>query len=163
MFHPNRATCCFFFFFNIYSKLSPSLLFLQASLLCRMFYLSASIILPVLTQRHSLLISHFEGNLYLVVFWQLFSKKFLHWHLSFLSFITLYSESCSVVPDSATPWTVHGILQARILEWVVFPFSRESSLPRDQTQVSCSASGFFTSWATREARLCNVCIFYVFC
>ena len=32
--------------------------------------------------------------------------------------------------------TVHGILQAGILEWVAFPFSRESSQPRDQTQTS---------------------------
>ena len=47
-------------------------------------------------------------------------------------------------------YTVHGILQARILEWVVFPFSRGSSQPRDQTQVSLIAGGFFTSWATRE-------------
>ena len=45
--------------------------------------------------------------------------------------------------------TVHGILQARIL---AFPFSRWSSQPRDWTQVSCIASGFFTCWATREAR-----------
>ena len=40
--------------------------------------------------------------------------------------------------------TVHGIIQARILEWVTFPFSRGSSQPRDQTQVSHIASGFFT-------------------
>ena len=47
-----------------------------------------------------------------------------------------------------TPWTiVHGILQARILEWVAFPFSRGSSQPRDQTQVSRIAGGFFTNWA----------------
>ena len=46
------------------------------------------------------------------------------------------SESRSVMSDSATPWTIHGILQARILEWVGFPFSRVSSQPRDQTQVS---------------------------
>ena len=39
----------------------------------------------------------------------------------------------------------------RILEWVAFPFSRGSSQPRDRTQVSCIAGGFFTSWATREA------------
>ena len=45
---------------------------------------------------------------------------------------------------------VHGILQARILEWVAFPFSRGSSPPRDRTQVSCIAGGFFTCWATRE-------------
>ena len=42
-------------------------------------------------------------------------------------------------------YTVHGILQARILEWVAFPFSRTSSQPRDQTQVSSIAGGFFTS------------------
>ena len=42
---------------------------------------------------------------------------------------------------------VHGILQARVLEWVTFPFSRGSSHPRDWTQVSHIAGGFFTSWA----------------
>ena len=47
--------------------------------------------------------------------------------------------------------TVHGILQVRILEWVAFPFSRGSSRPRDQIQVSSTAGRFFTSWATREA------------
>ena len=49
-------------------------------------------------------------------------------------------------------YTVHGILQARTLEWVAFPFSRGSSQPRDQTQVSCIAGRFFTSWPTREAQ-----------
>ena len=49
-------------------------------------------------------------------------------------------------------YKVHGILQARILEWVAFPFSRGSSQPRDRTQVSRFAGGFFTSWATREAQ-----------
>jgi len=48
-------------------------------------------------------------------------------------------------------YTVHGILQARILEWVAFPFPRGSSQPRDWTQVSHIAVGFFTGWATREA------------
>ena len=45
-------------------------------------------------------------------------------------------------------YTVHGILQARILEWVAFLFSRVSSQPRDRTQVSHIAGGPFTSWAT---------------
>ena len=40
-------------------------------------------------------------------------------------------------------YTVHGILQARILEWIAFPFSKGSSQPRDQTQVSCIADRFF--------------------
>ena len=42
-------------------------------------------------------------------------------------------------------YTVHEILQARTLEWVAFPFSRGSSQPRDQIQVSQIAGGFFTS------------------
>ena len=50
-------------------------------------------------------------------------------------------------------YTVHGILQARILEWVAIPFSRELSQPRDRAQVSYTADGFFTSWATRETRM----------
>ena len=45
-------------------------------------------------------------------------------------------------------YTVHGILQARILEGVAVPFSSGSSWPRIRTGVSCIAGGFFTSWAT---------------
>ena len=48
-------------------------------------------------------------------------------------------------------YTLHRILQARILEWVTVPVSKVSSQPRDQTQVSCIAGEFFISWATREA------------
>ena len=61
------------------------------------------------------------------------------------------AQSC---PTLCNPmdYTVHGILQPRILEWVAFPFSRGSSQPRDRTQVSRIAGGFFTSWATREAQ-----------
>ena len=47
---------------------------------------------------------------------------------------------------------VNEILQARILEWVVYPFSKGSSQPRTQTQVSHIAGGFFTSWATWEVQ-----------
>ena len=47
--------------------------------------------------------------------------------------------------------SVHGILQAKILEWVTIPFSRGSSWPRGETQFSCIAGGFFTIWASREA------------
>ena len=53
-------------------------------------------------------------------------------------------------------YTVQGILQARILKWVAFPFSRGSSQPRDWTQVSRIAGGFFTSWATREAVILRI-------
>ena len=49
-------------------------------------------------------------------------------------------------------YTAHGILQARILEWIAIPFSRGSFQPRDWTQVFHIAGKFFTSWATREAK-----------
>ena len=54
-------------------------------------------------------------------------------------------KSLSCVQLFATPWTIHGILQSRILEWVAFPFSRGSSQSRDQTQVSPIAGRFFIS------------------
>ena len=55
---------------------------------------------------------------------------------------TLQPMDCSLTGSS-----VHGILQARILEWVALPFSRESSQPRDKTQVSCIAGRLLTVWA----------------
>ena len=48
--------------------------------------------------------------------------------------------------------SIHGILQARILEWVAISFSRGSPRPRDQTQVSRIAGRCFNLWATREAQ-----------
>ena len=51
------------------------------------------------------------------------------------------AQSCLTLCDPIEH-TVHGILQARILEWVAFPFSRGSFQPRDQTQVSHMAGGF---------------------
>ena len=66
---------------------------------------------------------------------------------------------CSVMSDflwhhglSLPGSSVHGILQVRMLEWVAMSSSRGSSRPRDGTQVSCIAGGFFTVWATREAQ-----------
>ena len=59
------------------------------------------------------------------------------------------SQSCLTLSDpmdcSLPASSAHGILQARILEWVAIPFSRRSSQPKDQTQVSHIAGGFFTS------------------
>ena len=60
-------------------------------------------------------------------------------------------QSCPTLCD-LMDYTVHGILQARILEWVAFPFSKGSSQPRDRAQVSLIAGRLFTSWATREAQ-----------
>ena len=64
------------------------------------------------------------------------------------------TQSCSTLcdPMDCQGSSVHGILQARILEWVAIPFSRASFQPRDQTQVFRIAGGFFTSQATRETQ-----------
>ena len=69
---------------------------------------------------------------------------------------------CPVVSSSCDPMncglpgsSVHRILQARILKWVVISSSREFSLPRDRTQVSHIAGGLFTVWASREAICMN--------
>ena len=48
-------------------------------------------------------------------------------------------------------YTVHGLLQARIMEWAAYLFSRGSPWPRNRTGVSCIAGGFFTNWTIREA------------
>ena len=62
------------------------------------------------------------------------------------------TQSCPTV-CGPTDYTVHGILPARILEWVDFPFSRGSSQPWEhRTHVSHIASRFFTSWATQKAK-----------
>ena len=80
-------------------------------------------------------------------------KKCSHWNRK-----VLVSQSCPILWN---PWavthsppgsSVHGILQARILEWLASPFSGVSSLSRDWTQVSCTAGRFFTAWTTREVK-----------
>ena len=62
-----------------------------------------------------------------------------------------YPTLCDPMDCSLTGFSVHGILQAIILQWVAILFSRGSSWPRDRTQVSCIAGRFFTAWVTREA------------
>ena len=77
----------------------------------------------------------------------LLSKVLIMW----LNVKVKVTQSC---PTHCYPMEdiVLGILQARVLEWVAFPFSRGSSQPRDWTQVYHIAGGLFTHWATREAQ-----------
>ena len=76
----------------------------------------------------------------------------------FVNMIVRVCVRCSASPTLCNPVnfsppcsSIHGIFQARVLEWVAISFSRRSSGPRDWTQVSCTAGRFFTHWATREA------------
>ena len=73
------------------------------------------------------------------------------WMFSDCAVLCLVAQSCPTLWDSmdcSPPGSsVHGILQARILEWVAMPSSRGSSQTRDRTQVSRIAGGFFIVWA----------------
>ena len=88
--------------------------------------------------------------------WGLIHCRLILYQLSYqgspTELLTQAAQSCLTLCDPMDH-TVRGILQARILERVVFPFSRESSQPRSGTMVSCTAGGFFTNWAIREAQL----------
>ena len=64
------------------------------------------------------------------------------------SCLTLWDPMDYSLPGSS----LHGILQARVLEWVAISFSRGSSRPRDRTQVYCIPGRCFNLWATREAQ-----------
>ena len=80
----------------------------------------------------------------------------LNFHTTVCLVLCLVAQSCLTLCNPMdcscqTPLSM-VILQARILECVAISFSRASSQPRDRTQVSRTAGGFFTVWATREAR-----------
>ena len=68
-----------------------------------------------------------------------------------LSSLSVVSDFCDPMDCSLPGSSVHGILQAKILECVAISVSGGSSRPRNRTQVSCIAARFFTNWATREA------------
>ena len=63
------------------------------------------------------------------------------------------SDSCDPMDCSLPGSSIHGIFQARILEWVDIYFSRRSSQPRDWSQVSCIVGRCLTVWATKEVQI----------
>ena len=91
---------------------------------------------------------------YIKIRWKIFSKHYFK-HVIYLWKCMLshsvISNSCDHMDWSPPGFSLHGILQAKILEWVAILFSRGSSWPRNQTWVSHIVRRFFTIWATREA------------
>ena len=86
-------------------------------------------------------------------YWVDFFKNLpFHFFIIVLKVKVLVTQSCLTLfdPMDSPGSSLHGILQARILEWVAMPSSRGSSQPRDPTQVY-TAGRFSTVWATREA------------
>ena len=113
----------------------------------------AELPLSLLMKRHSLFLFLYYDFYHFFLFLFLWISIFL---LTFPIFSCMMWSEVKVVQScltlcNPTDYTVHRILQARILEWVAFPFSRGSSQLRDWTQVSHIAGGCFTSWATRAA------------
>ena len=97
-------------------------------------------------------------HLVFIIFIALFKTTRLHKPCKSKKIIAIAQVKVKVAqlcPNLCNPmvFAVHGILQARILEWAAIPFSRQSSQPRDRIQVSHIAGGFFTIWATREAQV----------
>ena len=68
------------------------------------------------------------------------------------------SDSWDTKDGSLPGSSVHGILQARILEWAAISFSRGSSRPRNWTPVSCTAARVLTDWSTRQARIVQLAL-----
>ena len=86
-------------------------------------------------------------------------KSLLHWQsYSIVKWSEEVAQSCLTVCDpmdcSLQGSSVHGIFQARVLEWVAISFSRGSSRLRDQTQVSHIAGRWFAVWAPEKPILC---------
>ena len=107
-----------------------------------------------------------------VVVWTLFGTTFLwdwneNWPFPVLKPLLEQSEvaqsrltPCNPMDCSPPGSSIHGIFQARILEWVATSFSRGSSQPRDQTPVSHIASRLFTVWATKFADILNAALLH---
>ena len=81
------------------------------------------------------------------------SSIFIFWGTHMYMYLVTQSRPTHCGPMDYSPpgSSVHGILQARILEWTAISFSRGSSQPSDWTRVSCIAGRFFTIWVTRGA------------
>jgi len=77
-----------------------------------------------------------------------------HFRTQGMSIGLLVTQSCPTLSDpmvcSPPGSSVHGIFQARVLEWIAISFSRGSSRPRDWTRISCTVGTFFTDWVTRK-------------
>ena len=131
---------CFLVLLNIFSYvLSFSFCEIATQLLCLISWVVSTLYIWVHFIIHVNNISPF--------FLFILQKLKLNMNMKLLSHVRLFATpmDCSL-PGSS----VHGIFQAIVLEWIAISFSRGSSQPRDQTQVSCIIDRYFTVWAIRE-------------
>ena len=120
------------------------------------WYVSFSLFPPTVTYRLTFLLIPFFIELHVHTHFLMSVISFKTFHLKIISdLVSEVAQSCPTLcyPVDCRPpgSSVHGILQARILEWVAISFSRGSSQSRDRTQVSRIAGRRFNLSATREA------------
>ena len=123
------------FHFKI-QQLAPFAIFIHFSLLSRMCAAIASGLGLFMHERNQFLLK--------------VSKSYLELAScggAFVCWSQLCPTLCNPMDCGPPGSSAHGILLARMLEWVAIPLSRGSSQPRDQTPVSCIAGRFFTVWA----------------
>ena len=143
---------------------NPSLILPFMQQLSNIMLLEVNMV-SLLTKEHKYVHVLYIILYYIFIIFFLLLTMFM-WILGWFSYLTLIfllqllreKWNRSVVSDSLWPIdcslsgsSVHGIFQARVLEWIAIAFSRGSSRPRDRTQISCIAGRRFTVWATREA------------
>ena len=104
-----------------------------------------------------------------VFMWKFISRNFFpQWGQPLVTMIkwSEVAQSCPTLYDpmdcSLPGFSVHGIFQAIVLEWIAISFSRRSSQPRDRTRVSCIVDRRFTVWATREVNVICIPIFLLY-
>ena len=73
-----------------------------------------------------------------------------------------FNNLCNPMDCSLLGYSIHGIFQARVLEWVAISFARGSSWPRDRAQVSCIIGRCFAVWATGEVSIINITILFIY-
>ena len=94
--------------------------------------------------------SGWEERLFSASLWEATGPGSVLWGHVYVLVIQSCPTLCDCLDCSPPCFSVHGILQARILEWIAIPFSRGSSWPRNGTPASCIKGRFFTAQATRE-------------
>ena len=160
--------CLFYDPMDVGNLISGSSAFSKSSLY--MWKLSVHILLESSLKDFEHCLASMQNQCNCAVVWEFFGIGFLwdwneNWPFPVLQPLLEESEvaqscltPCNPMNCSPPGSSIHGIFQARILEWVAPPFSRGSSQPRDQTPVSHIASRLFTVWATKFADILNTAL-----
>ena len=140
-------------FWNMKQKQHNRCLCVVTNNYCEIFCPEKFLVACVCVYTHTLTHIYTHKHIYMHVF-------YFVWHI--ITVFVLVAQSCPTLCnplDCSPPGSfVHGILQARILEWILIPFSRMSAQFRGWARVFCIAGRFFTIWASITLKC--TCIFF---